>query len=194
MNFIEDLGVNGHLQIAKTYGDGREEIIFDDHNIIVSGMGFGLVYLFAGLGSKKITDYQIDRVQLGVSGGTNLEVSTTYQLSSPLTSISQYGVDSDLFVLTCNQILAGVPTTSNDKIFLKIPFSKITRINDNSVRFTIVIDEEACNNITLNEIGLFMKNPTGLAIDASNLVAYRAFSSIAKTDDFGLIFRWTINF
>lgn len=198
MNFIEDLGVNGHLQIAKTYKDGTEEIIFDDHNIIVSGLGVGLVYLFGGLGSTRVTDFQIDRVQLGVSGGTILETSTTYQLSGALTG-TEYGTDSDIFVVTSDQVINGAIQTS--KIFLKIPFSKVTKINDNSVRYTIVIDEESCNNLTrsgssvnLSEIGLFMKNPLGRATDAAILVAYRAFSNIRKTSDFGLIFRWTINF
>lgn len=199
MNFIDDLGINGHLQIAKLYKSGEEEIVFDDHNIIVSGMSVGLTYLFAGLGSTKVTDFQIDRVQLGVSGYAALETSTTYQLSGPLSSTLEYGTDTDIYAIQASQLVNGATQTS--KAFLKIPHSKITRINDNSLRYTIVLDEEACNNLSrnsvelsLNEIGLFMKNPTGQVTDTSILVAYRVFSSIRKTDDFSLIFRWTINF
>ena len=199
MNFIDDLGINGHLQIAKLYKSGEEEIVFDDHNIIVSGMSVGLTYLFAGLGSTKVTDFQIDRVQLGVSGYAALETSTTYQLSGPLSSTLEYGTDTDIYAIQASQLVNGATQTS--KTFLKIPHSKITRINDNSLRYTIVLDEEACNNLSrnsvelsLNEIGLFMKNPTGQVTDTSILVAYRVFSSIRKTDDFSLIFRWTINF
>jgi hypothetical protein len=70
------------------------------------------------------------------------------------------------------------------------------------VRYTLVVDEESCNGLAgqvgedeyLNEVGLFMKNPRGAAVNASLLVAYRAFSIIRKTNDFSLIFRWTLNF
>jgi hypothetical protein len=49
--------------------------------------------------------------------------------------------------------------------------------------------------VYLTEVGLFMKNPTGNAnTNQSILVAYRNFSEIYKTNDFSLIFRWTLNF
>ena len=70
----EDVKLSGHLQIAKVYSDGTEELVFDDHNVIVSGMGVGLSYLFTAGGSDNLLDFQIDRFQVGVSGGTALEV------------------------------------------------------------------------------------------------------------------------
>jgi len=193
-NFIEQMGITGHLQIAKSYSDGSEDIIFDDHNIIVSGMGVGLSYMFTASGSLSVLDYQIDRFQVGVSGGSELEVSSTAALSGALTSISEYGANSNLFLEQTTQIVNGID--QSNKIFALIPQSKITRINDNSVRYTLVLDEDACNNLInpLNEVGLFMKNPTGSPINKSILVAYRSFTDLAKTDDFSLIFRWTINF
>ena len=45
-NFAEDIGITGHLTIIKKFKDGEEEVVFDDHNIIVSGMGVALSYLF----------------------------------------------------------------------------------------------------------------------------------------------------
>ncbi len=66
-NFTEELGINGHLTIIKKFKDGTEETIFDDHNIIVSGMGVGLSYMFNGSGSNTVLDYQIERFQLGTS-------------------------------------------------------------------------------------------------------------------------------
>jgi len=193
-NFIEQMGITGHLQIAKSYSDGSEDIIFDDHNIIVSGMGVGLSYMFTASGSLSVLDYQIDRFQVGVSGGSELEVSSTAALSGALTSISEYGTNSNLFLEQTTQIVNGID--QSNKIFALIPQSKITKINDNSVRYTLVLDEDACNNLInpLNEVGLFMKNPTGSPINKSILVAYRSFTDLAKTDDFSLIFRWTINF
>jgi len=198
-NFIDDLGINGHLTIIKKYNNGEEEIVFDDHNIIVSGMGVGLAYLFTGSGSNVITDYQIDRFQLGVSGATSLELSTTNSLSGGL-NFSEYGNGSNLFIEQCTQIIGGKDITPS--AFALIPANKITRIGDNAVRYTLVVDEESCNGLAgqvgedeyLNEVGLFMKNPRGAAVNASLLVAYRAFSIIRKTNDFSLIFRWTLNF
>jgi len=200
-NFTDDLGINGHLTIIKQYTDGQEEIVFDDHNVIVSGMGVGLTYMFTGSGSNSVLDYQIDRFEVGVSGKPDqtpsLELSTTYQLSGPCT-ISEYGAGSNLFIDVREQI---TNTTLTSNAAALIPANKRTRIGDSSVRYTLVVDEEACNSITrdstdmnLNEVGLLMKNPTGVSADRPLLVAYRTFSNIRKTSDFSLIFRWTLNF
>ena len=197
--FVDELGINGHLTIIKRYNDGNEEVVFDDHNIIVSGMGVGLAYLFTASGSNIITDYQIDRFQVGVSGGTALEVSTTNTLSGAL-AFGDYGAGSNLWVEKATLITA-VGDVAN-QAFALIPANKITKIQDSSVRYTLVVDEEACNDLSdesdetsLSEVGLYMKNPRGDALpNASIMVAYRAFSNIRKTSDFSLIFRWTLNF
>lgn len=202
-SFLDSLNMKGHLTISKLY-DGNEEIIFDEKNVIVSGFGYGLAYLFSKLGSSNVTDFQIDRFQLGVSGSLANQVSSTFQLSSPLSSLEEYvGTigDSNLFAFSSVQIKNGAQTNSPVPFFAKIPFTKVTKIDDRSVRYTIFVDEDSCNNISrsgsdafLNEIGLFMKNPLGVEDQASILVAYKYFSNIRKTDDFGLIFRWTISF
>ncbi|MHC4836322.1 MAG: hypothetical protein ACYTCN_10400 [Planctomycetota bacterium] len=201
-NFTEDMGINGHLTIIRQWNDGQEEILLDDSNIIVSGMGVGLSHLFTGSGSDSILDYQIDRFQVGVSGPPQGGVtSSIYELSGPLhaTGTNEYGSGSNLFV-SINPQLTNDSLTSN-RTFALIPNNKITRIGNSSVRYTLVLDEEACNDLTrdsedasLNEVGMFMKNPTGNADDQSLLVCYRTFSNIRKTSDFSLIFRWTLNF
>ena len=199
-NFVDELGINGHLTVIKKYNDGTEEVVFDDHNIIVSGMGVGLSYLFTGSGSDSILNYQIDRFQVGTSGNSDLEVSTTYSLSGAVSSVELYGTGSNTFVEQAEQIKND--TFDASAVFALIPHNKITRIGDNSVRYTLVIDEEACNSLTgahgeevsLNEVGLLVKNPTGYATNRSILAAYRNFSNIYKTSDFSLIFRWTLNF
>lgn len=201
-SFTESLNMKGHLTISKVK-DGTEEIIFDEKNVIVSGFGVGLGYLFSKLGSTDISDYQIDRFQLGVNGSTGNQVSSTFQLSSPLSSQTEYvGLtsDSNLLVFSSFQIKNGVSVTSTPW-FGRIPFTKVTKIDDRSVRYTIFVDEDSCNNITrngtaapLNEIGLFMKNPMGVSPEACILVAYKYFSNVIKTEEFGLIFRWTISF
>ena len=199
-NFTEDLGITGHLTITKRFTDGQEEVVFDDHNIIVSGMGVGLTYMFTGSGSNSVLDYQIDRFQLGVSGPPAGGVtSAIYQLSGSLRSIDEYGTGSNLFIEDASQVKNGVIGANN--FFPLISANKITRIGDSSVRYTLVVDEEACNGLerdslaaNLNEVGLFLKNPLGRTTNASILVAYRTFNNIYKTNDFSLIFRWTLNF
>ena len=52
LNVLEELDIKGHLTISKIYSNGSEEIVFDDHNIIVSGMGVALAHLFALSGSN----------------------------------------------------------------------------------------------------------------------------------------------
>ena len=197
-NFTEELGINGHLTIIKKFTDGQEEVVFDDHNIIVSGMGVGLTYMFTGSGSNSVLDYQIDRFQIGVSGPpTGGETSAIYQLSGAAT-LAEYGGGSNLFIDVKDQMTNGTLTSNAAAL---IPANKITKIADASVRYTLVVDEEACNSITrdsndmnINEVGLLMKNPTGATDDRPILVAYRTFSNILKTNDFSLIFRWTLNF
>lgn len=202
LSFVDNLPIKGHLTISKVV-NGNEEVIFDDKNVIVSGFGWSLGYLYSRQGSTNISDFQIDRFQLGLSGSTANQVSSTYQLSSPLSSISEYTTngDSNLYSFSAAQYKNGVISTSPTPIFAKIPFSKVTKIDDRSVRYTIFIDEDSCNNlsrsgaeVSLNEIGLFIKNPRAASPEASVLAAYKYFSNIRKTSDFGLIFRWVITF
>jgi hypothetical protein len=202
LSFIEELDVKGHLTISKLYKNGSEEVVFDDHNIIVSGMGVALSHLFALSGSDSILDYQIDRFQVGVSGGTELELYSRNQLSGALSSISEYGLDSNVITTSGYQILnnsvVGLATW-----FGLISQQNISRIDDTTVRYTIVLDENACNaaNVvrnsnqkSINEIGLFVKNIKNNDPEAPILVAYRHFDEIKKTSDFSIIFRWSINF
>ena len=206
-SFTEEIGINGHLTIIKKYTDGQEEVLFDDHNIIVSGMGTGLAALFTGSGSGSVLDYQIDRFQLGTSGRSAgvatdvLEVSSTYQLSGEITK-AQYGGGSNLYIELAN-LIRPVGAWGSSKAFALIPAGKITKISDTSVRYTLVVDEEAANGLVdtngltsyLSEVGLFMKNPLGTTdTNSSILAAYRTFTAIEKTSDFSLIFRWTLNF
>ena len=203
MNFLEEKNISGHLQIVKVLKSGEEEILLDDSNIIVSGMGAGLSYLFAGaLNTAPVTNFQIGKFQVGVSGPPAGGVTSSIQeLSGSLTSIDEYGLGSNLVVES--NVLWAVPgsTSLGSQIFARIPSSKITRIGDSSVRYTLVLDEEACNGLTrggsdaaINEVGLFMNNPLNSSPEKPVLVAYRTFSNIYKTSDFSLIFRWTINF
>ena len=202
-SLTNQLGIKGHLTVHKVV-DGQEELIFDEDNVIVSGFGWSLAHLYAREGSNTITDYQIDRFKLGVSGHPDLQVSTTNDLSGALSSHVEYvgagSTDSNLQVVSGYRWADTVATTTLEP-FAKIPFSKVTKIDDTTVRYTIFVDEDSCNDLTrqgdvvnLNEIGLFIKNPKASATTTSILAAYRYFSNIRKTSDFSLVFRWTISF
>jgi len=205
-NFIDELDVDGHLQIVKIYDNGKEEVVFDDHNIIVSGMGVGLAYLFSLSGPGNILEYQIDRFQIGVSGNPALEVSSTYSLSAQLSSLAEYGENAMLYVVSGYHAYSpSLPRTNIPEWFGYIPQHKVSKVGDSSVRYKITIDKDAANDLQstrgtgtgISEIGLFMKNPMGIQTgngeDVSMLVAYRQFNKIIKTDDFALVFKWTIN-
>ena len=170
--------------------------------------------LYSLSGGNSITDFHIDRFQVGVSADGLTEASSVYELSGPLGNkdesageggaggYAEYGGAAGGIRISKNsQQTAG--TVTDDRFFGLIPFSHVARVNDTSVRYTIVLDEDSCNTITrdnpavakpLNEIGLFMKNPGGEDAVTSLLVAYRQFSNITKASDFALVFRWTINF
>tara|TARA_Y100000004_G_C8761447_1_gene346719 strand:- start:49 stop:633 length:585 start_codon:yes stop_codon:yes gene_type:complete len=193
--------MKGHLTIHKI-ANGEEELIYDEDNVITSGFGWSLSHLYGLAGSQSISDFQIDRFQLGVSGSSANQVSGTFELSGPLSSTTEYlgtGTDSNLYSVSSDLYLTR--DTIEEQVFAKIPFSKVTRIDDRSVRYTIFIDEDSCNglqregnDVPLNEIGLFVKNPRGKTSTESALAAYRYFNNITKTSDFGLVFRWTISF
>lgn len=204
-NFLENIEVNGHLQIVKHYNDGKQEIVFDDHNVIVSGMGVGLAYLYSLTGPDNILNYQIDKFQIGVSGENVTESSSVQALGSQLSSLEEYGENSQMYIVSAYHAYSPTQRRTNSlEAFGFIPQHKVSRVGDSSVRYTIVIDKDTANNLDntrggnpqINEIGLFMKNPFGSHTDnrdVSILVAYRKFQGIIKTDDFGLVFKWTIN-
>ncbi len=196
-----DRKIKGHLAIEKLNNDGTSEFIFDEDNVIVSGMGVGLSYLFAGSGSDTILDFKLDRIQLGVSGHDDLQDSSTYQLSGALSSVNEYTGGSSNLITSENNVIENGSLSVDTSAFSLVPHNKIAKVGPTSVRYIIVIDSESCNGLerdgadaALNEIGLFMKNYTGYNADRPILVAYRKFTNIIKTSDFSLIFYWTISF
>ena len=189
-NTLGDLNPVGYLEVWKKYNNGDEELHFSDNNIIVSGMGVGLALLFGGIGSNTILDYQIKYAQLGTDGTDDYGVST-YTLKNELEKI-QYATSS-LIIETHEQIKNGV-LFSQDMVML--PQEMIRRVAPNSVQYVITLDSNSANDITLNEIGLLMRNPTGYDYNDPRpiLVAYRVFNDITKKEEFSLIFKWTISF
>tara|TARA_R110002051_G_scaffold1143_8_gene5830 strand:+ start:21376 stop:21996 length:621 start_codon:yes stop_codon:yes gene_type:complete len=206
MKHNENIDVSGHLEIYKVYEDGVEEQVFADHNVITSGMGVGLGLLYSGSGAADITNFQIRYFKLGVKGDTVIDTYGIDQVDlvsalGQVEGISDYhtDVDSNLPIVTGYTMNydGGAKSTSQGSynwFFGVIPDNSIKRVDLNSVTYIMYIERGSCNSHTLNEIGLYMKNPLGYATTRSNLVAYRPFTDIAKTDDFALVFKWTLNF
>ena len=200
------LNVSGHLEIYKVYEDGREEQVFTDHNVITSGMGVGLGLLYAGSGAADITNFQIRYFQLGVSGDTKISsygVSEVHLVSAlgQVNGKTDYNTDSNsVLPLVSHELMNWNGTKKLDSqsgdswYFSLISDNSIKRVDLNSVTYILYIDRNSCNSLTLNEVGLFMKNPLGSDPKRSQLCAYRPFSNIVKTDDFALVFKWTLNF
>lgn len=187
----ESYSPKGYLEIVRIWNDGHEETVFSEKNTIVSGMGVGLSYLFAASGSNSIKDFQITRFQVGTQSHTVYGPSTV-QLASALTP-GQYGTNPEVSVLTLNQIVNGALNTTVG--FGTIPFNLIRRVDKTSVQFGLLLGPNTANlPVPLKEVGLFMNNPFGLTPQAPILVAYKVFSPVEKTNQFSLLFKWTITF
>ena len=206
MKQADVLDPSGHLEIYKVYEDGTEECVFDDHNVITSGMGVGLGLLYAGSGAADITNFQIRYFQIGVSGESkvsNYGVSETSLVSAlgQVNSTTDYNTLGDSSLpLDIHRLMnwngASLLNSEGDNtwVFGVISDNSIKRVDLNSVTYILYVDRNTCNSLTVNEVGLFMENPLGTSPKRSQLVAYRPFVNIAKTDDFALVFRWTLNF
>lgn len=192
--------VSGHLQIFKIYLDGTEELIWDENNVITSGMAVNLAYLLGDAGyntisSPSILDYQIAYWQVGVSGVSTYGTST-YTLGSAIPA-SYLSANGGLVYNSHSQLANGTTLTSQP--FLAIAAANIFKASPTSVRYHLIIPADELNglsssNIPINEIGLFTRNTRKQSPEESILVAYKYFSNIVKTSDFALFFRWVINF
>jgi len=191
MNFNDSITYKGHLEIWKLYLDGEEELVYDEDNVVCSGIGPVLAGAFSASATSDLTNFQITLFQVGVSGGAALQVSSNGRLGGPLSSIAQYGT-GDLET-TVHTIVASATDFTNE-MFGKIDHAYVDKVGTSKARWGIILDENACNGYALNEIGLFGFNPGMFATPKSYLCAYRQFNSIDKTSDFILDFRWTLEF
>ena len=193
METILDYGsgdrIKGHLEVIKLYVDGTEEVHFSDKNVITSGMGYTLLAAFASSGPGTVEPFQIQYFQLVTGGNYSRQVSSTGDLAAPLTSV-QYGTAN--FEISTHDLSSGTPTAN--QVFGIIPWPYIKKVSPTRVMYQIMVGDEAVNGITINEIGLFSRNPNSSATEGSYLCAYRYFTPLAKQDSFSVLFRWTIEF
>ena len=96
----------GELEIWKVFDDDRpDECVFDDHNIITSGLGISLAYLYAGQGASSVLNYQINQFQIG--SGTQAVDAGLQELDGPL--------------LEAQYKSAGSLLATEDRLFMKNP-------------------------------------------------------------------------
>jgi hypothetical protein len=193
----------GRLIVYKEQ-NGNVEKLHEFNNILTFGFSVNMANFFTSDGRSQIENIIPQYCQLG-TGVVNYLADTTegnnqfYNLEIPLTR-TQYGRNLRRKVLSKSQITNVTNFDSLDRstytestgLFLQIPKSAITIKRNSGANIRIVLDKYTANGNTLREIGLFTG---GLSLDGSNkllLSCYKQFSPIAKTNEFSLIFDWTI--
>jgi len=212
MQFNEQANISGHLTIIKKDVQTQEEtVVFDDHNIIVSGMAGAITEALTLSGCRETTEcgpeyvhnispqlfcgtlpYDINLFQVGTEGDPSLEERNTYLMGKPLVE-SEYGISPSL--LTFHQLYAGnngVPTV--EQTFVGILSKQF--YSPNTILYYMVFDETAANGHVLNECALFSQDPFRYykPQEVPHMVAYRVFTPIKKDPSFELIIRWAIHF
>ena len=97
-------------------------------------------------------------------------------------------------LLNTSATLSSIIFSGADQYFSIIKDRRITKYNLDSFESEIILDENTGNGQTISEVGLFAKNPKGLAQDSPFLMAYKNFTGIPKTKDFSIIIHWIIGF
>lgn len=182
MKFNDKKVYKGEVTIYKDYGDTKE-LHHKDHNVVVSGLGEVIAEVMS---NEEGTLPNINAFQLGASGTSSLEVSTTNKLGSSLV-LSSYGIDESTLLIKgsqkINKVLLGT-------YFLTIDQSNVIITDDNAIKLSLVVGKNIANGITIDEVGMFSKVvPT---VDIYSLVAYKSFPSITKQAEYSLIFEWKL--
>jgi len=184
-------GIKGHLEVIKIYNDGTEEVHFSEDNVITSGMGYTLLKAFSTSGAGSITDFQIVYFQLGVSGEAAFQDFSSNQLGQALIA-SEYGLSASFEIDNHN---IGYDATSVSGDFGIIPFPYIKKVSPTRVMYQIHVGDFTAVGKTINEVGLFSRNPDSASpLESSYLCAYRFFTALEKTTAFSVLFKWTIEF
>jgi hypothetical protein len=172
----------GNVKIIKDYGD-KEETVYESNNVVVSGMG----EVLASIMSQEFSALpKIDLFQIGVSGTSSLEVSSTNKLGSSLT-LSSYGVEESVLLIKALQNINNNKITS---YFLPIQDSNLVLVDEEYLEVSLVVGKDIGNGYTLNEVGLFSKPVESQ--ESYSLIAYNTFPSITKEEEYSLIFEWSL--
>lgn len=171
MNFVEQNKVVGHLTIVKI--DSRtkkEEVVYDDSNVICGGMGRSIAQFMSlsgcdleecgvsipGGDACNLKHYQISKYQVGVGASGTTATSSVVGLVSPL-SYEDYGGDLKSVQLDT----AALYSESNVMISEAETFGILSRTGKGTSSMTHIwlMDEETANGQRIDEAGLFVENP-----------------------------------
>jgi hypothetical protein len=180
----------GHLEIFKVFKNGRIEKVFDEANVVCSGMGATVAGAFAASSESNIFNFQINLFQVGTGGAAGLQVSSNGRLGNALT-FAQYGSG---FLGLVTQSLTASGTVYTNQAFAEIPQAYIDKVSSRKCRWRLILDENAGNGLGIDEVGLFSRNPEQTSPARAYLCAYRQFTELAKTNEYALHIVWTIEF
>lgn len=217
--------MKGLVTITKVYKDGtREPVCVEDPNMLTQGFALDMANLMTAGANKTTKDYKFGYFQLGTSSyystrveppqhwTTSLPYSTVRNLSrlkSPLPTVASYGDDTNLDVVSKECLvfkedfvdLSSLEYTKETKVLgvlnednafpLQLPGD-----DENGIMIKITLDYGACVGHSLQEFGLFTRNPEGgISGDTPILSCYKSLQDpIDKTDEFMLEIDWAIQF
>ena len=186
MNFTEKVNITGHLQIikrAQTKWGPVEQTLFEDHNVIVGGMGRSIAQYMSTSGCTfgpcdpeletsspyekddeknkcAAWPYQLTHFQIGTGADSipDHDASTITLLGAPLNR-EEYGgaLNSADVEETDHMIYAEETQPLERQTVAKIGAQGI--LDNSGFVSVIVLDEETANNQILNEVGLLVNNP-----------------------------------
>ena len=171
MNFVEQNKIVGHLTIVKR--DSRtkkEEVVYDDSNVICGGMGRSIAQFMSLTGCDlnecgvdipggeacDLIHYQISKYQVGIGASGTTATSSVVGLVSPL-SYEDYGGGLKSVKLS----KADLYSDSDVKISEDETFGVLERVGKSTSSITHIwlMDEETGNGQRIDEAGLFVENP-----------------------------------
>jgi len=198
--------MRGIVTIKKVFSDGREEVVATDDNVISVGLAESFVNLFsnnlAGNTSNVLAGYfQVgdgDHLIDGIDGDTKKYV---YSLANPFVE-SDYGASTTAEIDVHNQVygikgnfVPDGPTVTLRGAFVNLPDEFSTKVTDDSVYYRLNIGEKVANGKSLNEFGLFSRNPAGNKKERSVMIAYKSLDApITKSELFSVVIDWQLKF
>jgi hypothetical protein len=185
MRFNDKLSYSGQVTIWAKYDD-KKVLLHEDHNIVVSGMGEILAE--AMYNENPLYPY-VSRFQIGTSGVSALQVSSTNELTHKLTK-EEYGIEENIFFVKSVQHIGD--REDPDSYFLTIDDSNRTLYAEDQVKFSLIVDKNIANDLQLNEVGLFSIGLSKEDTEICTLIAYYYFPAISKESDYSLIFEWVL--
>lgn len=202
--------VTGNLTVTKLFTDKRpNEVVIDQENVVTIGLASFLADIMMGdfPPGTLLQDVGLRWLQLGASSQDHYTTNYFYELSSPF-SIDDYGDHTNLNLKNYHQVSAinpfYVPPTLTETVgtFIKLEDHRISKIADDKVLFTVLLDEHTLNGKEISEIGLFYNKAKKEETALLELGAYKAFGitdgcgesvPITKTKDFILQIEWVLS-